>query len=34
MPEASELPGTSKQELCFAHYTLWLPRHLKYLRVA
>ncbi|XP_021549625.1 carbonic anhydrase 12 isoform X1 [Neomonachus schauinslandi] len=33
MPEAPELPGTSKEGLCFGHYTLWLPRHLKYLRV-
>lgn len=32
MPEAPELPGTSKEGLWFGHYTMWLPRHLKYLR--
>ncbi|XP_012915013.1 carbonic anhydrase 12 isoform X8 [Mustela putorius furo] len=33
MPEAPELSGTSKEGLCFGHYILWLPKHLKYLRV-
>lgn len=33
MPEASEPLGMSEERLRFGHYTLWLQRHLKYLRV-